>query len=124
VPEALSGAWFLVFAIGGIALTLLIVCQILLIRDRPSYLDEDWDWGRGACCLAAKCGMVPRNQWPACGTPAATAAQAAQGQADMESQQFAGSRIQRVSEHDIVRQLREDQFFARSGAYIHRQRCR
>jgi hypothetical protein len=34
VPEALSGAWFLAFAIGGIALTLLIVCQILLIRDR------------------------------------------------------------------------------------------
>lgn len=34
VPEALSGAWFLAFAIGGIALTLLVVCQILLIRDR------------------------------------------------------------------------------------------
>jgi hypothetical protein len=34
VPEALSGAWFLAFAIGGIALTLLIVWQILLIRDR------------------------------------------------------------------------------------------
>src|SRR5260370_27481294 len=33
VPEALSGAWFLAFAIGGIALTLLVVCQILLIRD-------------------------------------------------------------------------------------------
>jgi len=34
VPEALSGAWFVAFAIGSIALTLLIVCQILLIRDR------------------------------------------------------------------------------------------
>lgn len=34
VPEALSGAWFLAFAICGIALTLLVVCQILLIRDR------------------------------------------------------------------------------------------
>jgi len=33
VPEGLSGAWFLAFAIGGIALTLLVVCQILLIRD-------------------------------------------------------------------------------------------
>jgi len=33
VPEALSGAWFLAFAIGGIALTLLIVSLILLIRD-------------------------------------------------------------------------------------------
>jgi hypothetical protein len=36
-PEALSGAWFLACAIGGIALTLLIVCQILLIRDRGVY---------------------------------------------------------------------------------------
>jgi hypothetical protein len=34
VPEALSGAWFLALAIGGIALTLLVVCHILLIRDR------------------------------------------------------------------------------------------
>jgi hypothetical protein len=34
VPEALSGVWFLAFAICGIALTLLVLCQILLIRDR------------------------------------------------------------------------------------------
>jgi hypothetical protein len=34
VPEALSGAWFLVFAIGGISLALLVGCQILLIADR------------------------------------------------------------------------------------------
>jgi hypothetical protein len=34
LPEALSGAWFIAFATGGIALTLLVVCQILLIRDR------------------------------------------------------------------------------------------
>ncbi len=34
VPEALSGAWFLALAICGVALTLLVVCQILLIRDR------------------------------------------------------------------------------------------
>jgi hypothetical protein len=33
VPGALSGAWFLTFAIGGIALTLIIVCQVFLIRD-------------------------------------------------------------------------------------------
>src|SRR5260370_31145968 len=33
VPEALSGAWFLALAIGGIALTLLVVYLILLIRD-------------------------------------------------------------------------------------------
>lgn len=34
VPQALSGAWFVAFAIGSIALTLLIVCQILMIQDR------------------------------------------------------------------------------------------
>jgi hypothetical protein len=34
VPEALSGAWFLALAVGGIALVLLVVCQILLTRDR------------------------------------------------------------------------------------------
>jgi hypothetical protein len=33
-PEALSGAWFLAVAVGGIALVLLIVCQILLTQDR------------------------------------------------------------------------------------------
>jgi hypothetical protein len=33
VPEALSGAWFLAFAICGIVLMLLVVCQILLTRD-------------------------------------------------------------------------------------------
>src|SRR5260370_25448359 len=34
VPEALSGTWFLAFTIGGIALALLVFCEILLIRDR------------------------------------------------------------------------------------------
>jgi hypothetical protein len=34
VPEAPSGVWFLAFALGGIALTLLVVYQILLIRNR------------------------------------------------------------------------------------------
>jgi hypothetical protein len=33
-PLALSGTWFLAFAIGGIALALLVFCEILLIRDR------------------------------------------------------------------------------------------
>jgi hypothetical protein len=34
VPEALSGSWFLVLTFGGIALALLVVCQILLTQDR------------------------------------------------------------------------------------------
>src|SRR5258707_7029179 len=38
VPETLSGAWFLAFAICAIVLTLLIVCEILLIRDRDLHV--------------------------------------------------------------------------------------
>lgn len=34
VPEAQSGTWFLVFAAGGVILVLLLVCLILLARDR------------------------------------------------------------------------------------------
>src|SRR5271169_302142 len=38
VPEAESGVWFLVLAVGGIALTLLIVCLALLLKDRDTTL--------------------------------------------------------------------------------------
>ena len=34
VPDALSGSWFLVLMVGGVALALLVMCQILLTRDR------------------------------------------------------------------------------------------
>ena len=34
VPEALGGIWFLVFVMGSVVLTLLVMCQILLARDR------------------------------------------------------------------------------------------
>jgi hypothetical protein len=34
VPEGLSGAWFLAFTVCGVALILLILCLILMIRDR------------------------------------------------------------------------------------------
>jgi hypothetical protein len=38
VPEAPSGAWFLVFSMSGVALALLIVFQILLLRNRDIHL--------------------------------------------------------------------------------------
>ena len=38
VPEALSGAWFLVFSMSAVALALLIVFQILLLRNRDIHL--------------------------------------------------------------------------------------
>ena len=38
VPEALSGAWFLVFSMSGVALALLIVFKILPLRNRDIHL--------------------------------------------------------------------------------------
>jgi hypothetical protein len=38
VPEALSGVWFLAFSLSGVALALLIVFQILLLRNRDIHL--------------------------------------------------------------------------------------
>lgn len=87
---------------------------------QPSYLDEGGDWDRGARCLTDDCAMVPRNEWTACGTPAASVGQEAHGEADLETQQRAGCRIQRVPQHDTRRQLREDQFFSRQRTYIQR----
>jgi hypothetical protein len=34
VPEALGGSWFLVLMVGGIMLAFLVMCQILLTKDR------------------------------------------------------------------------------------------
>lgn len=34
VPEALSGSWFLALMVGGIMLVFLVMCQILLAKDR------------------------------------------------------------------------------------------
>ena len=58
VPEALSGAWFLAFAIAGIALTLLIVCQILLIRDRGVHL-----WTKIGTGVAVLVVMLLSVEW-------------------------------------------------------------
>jgi hypothetical protein len=91
---------------------------------RPGCLDEAGDWDRGACCVAAQCAMDPRNQRAAYGTAAASAGQTALDQADLESQQFAGIRIQRVPERDTRRQIPKNQSFSRPRAYIHRQHGR
>ena len=58
MPEALSGAWFLAFAICGIALTLLVVCQILLLRDRD--LDVWTKMGTGIAVLVV---LLLSVQW-------------------------------------------------------------
>ena len=86
-------------------------------------LDESRDWDRGACCLAIECAMGPYDQWIALRNPSAIAGHNTHGRAAMAAQQFAGRRIQRVSEHDARRQLRSDQFFACSRSYVHRQQC-
>lgn len=58
VPGALSGAWFLVFAIGTIALALLIVCQFLLIRDRNIHV-----WKKIGTGLAALIVLLLSMHW-------------------------------------------------------------
>jgi hypothetical protein len=58
VPEALSGAWFLAFAICGIALTLLVVCQILLIRDRDLHV-----WTKMGTGIAVLVVLLLSVQW-------------------------------------------------------------
>src|SRR5260370_23379090 len=58
VPEALSGAWFLAFAICGIALTLLVVCQILLFRDRDIHV-----WTKIGTGIAVLVVFLLRLNW-------------------------------------------------------------
>ena len=66
VPEALSGAWFLALAAGGIALVLLVACQILLTQDRNLAIWTKVGTGiavLGVLLLSVQMG--PRNH-PAC----------------------------------------------------------
>jgi hypothetical protein len=58
VPEALSGAWFLAFAIGGIILTLLVICEILLMRDRSLPL-----WTKIGTAIAVLAALLLSVQW-------------------------------------------------------------
>jgi hypothetical protein len=57
-PEALSGAWFLAFAICGIALALLVLCQVLLIRDRDVPV-----WTKMGTGIAVLVVLVLSVQW-------------------------------------------------------------
>src|SRR5580704_1875911 len=86
-------------------------------------LDESRNRDRAARCLAVKCAMSPSDHWVSLPGQSAIPWHNPQGRAAMAGQQFAGCRIQRVSEDNARRELRSDQFFACSGNYIHRQHC-
>ena len=58
VPEPLGGTWFLAFAICGIVLVVLVVCEILVIRDRA--LQVSTKIGAGISVLVA---MLLSAQW-------------------------------------------------------------
>src|SRR5271155_4364196 len=58
VPEVLSGTWFLALAVGGIALVLLVVCQVLLTRDRNVSF-----WTKGRMWIAVLIVLLLGVQW-------------------------------------------------------------
>jgi len=58
VPEQLSSAWFLAFAVCGVGLTLLVVCQILLMLDRGVHVRTKI--GTGVALLAV---LLLSVQW-------------------------------------------------------------
>jgi len=58
VPEALSGSWFLAVMVGGIALALLVMCQILLARDRSVSV-----WMKAGTGVAVLVVLLLSAQW-------------------------------------------------------------
>jgi hypothetical protein len=58
VPEALSGSWFLALMVGGIALALLGMCQILLTRDRSVSV-----WMKAGTGIALLAVLLLSAQW-------------------------------------------------------------
>jgi hypothetical protein len=58
VPEALSGSWFLVLMVGGVALALLVMCQILLIKDRSVSV-----WMKAGTGIAVVSVLLLGGQW-------------------------------------------------------------
>src|SRR5271156_3530277 len=58
VPEALSGSWFLALMVGGVALALLVMCQILLARDRSASV-----WMKVGTGIAVLSVLLLSAQW-------------------------------------------------------------
>jgi hypothetical protein len=58
VPEALSGSWFLALMVGGIALALLVMCQILLTQDRSVSV-----WMKVGTGIAVLAVLLLSAQW-------------------------------------------------------------
>src|SRR5271154_2822289 len=58
VPDALSGSWFLVLMVGGVALALLVMCQILLTQDRSVSV-----WTKVGTGIAVLVVLLLSAQW-------------------------------------------------------------
>jgi hypothetical protein len=58
VPEALSGSWFLALMVGGIALAFLVMCQILLTKDRSLSV-----WTKVGTGIAVLVVLLLSAQW-------------------------------------------------------------
>src|SRR5271163_3921427 len=58
VPEALSGSWFLALMVGGIALALLVMCQIFVTQDRSVSV-----WMKVGTGIAVLVVLLLTTQW-------------------------------------------------------------
>lgn len=61
VPEALSGSWFLALMVGGIMLAFLVMCQILLIKDRSLSVWMKVGTGTAVLVVLLLSGLWVRN---------------------------------------------------------------
>ena len=58
VPEALSGSWFLALMLGGVALALLVMCQVFLTKDRSLSV-----WMKAGTGIAVLSVLLLSAQW-------------------------------------------------------------
>jgi hypothetical protein len=120
VPEALSGSWFLALMVGGIMLAFLVMCQILLIKDRSLSV-----WTKVGTGITVLVVLLLSALWVRMTSGLSSAIRPqSRGTTHTVALKWRPSSSQ-VAGYNVYRsrQLRSNQFFACSGSYVHRQHC-